>query len=477
MILVGNQRSGARDLAAHLLKDENEHVSVYELRGFVANDLTGALREVEAVSRGTRCKQYLFSLSLNPPPSEQVRTEAFEAAINRAEDRLGLNGQPRAVVFHEKEGRRHAHAVWSRIDAEQMKAVQLSFTRTKLQELSRELYLEHGWELPQGMTDRTRRDPRNFSLDEWQQCQRRGHDPREIKTAIQDAWAMSDSKDALAHALEERGFQLARGDRRGFVALDHNGEPYSIAKYAGIKTKEVRDRLGRESELLSVDNAKDRIARGMIPTMERLRLEAQDKDHAQKKAFEAERQALTQRQRAERELIHRQLEARHWEEARQRQSRFRPGLKGIWDHLRGEHRRIAEQNMREAYDCHLRDRAQRDGLILRHLDQRNALTDKREQERKRLDEVQRQLLANQQRYEAMRMASSRPAFEKARQPQAPPAQARGSAAENSAHPAHQVGTRHIASSHQNSLSRLRKARDSRNSQSARDRDGGPDYSR
>ena len=39
MILHGNQRGGARDLALHLLKDENEHVEVHELRGFVSDNL------------------------------------------------------------------------------------------------------------------------------------------------------------------------------------------------------------------------------------------------------------------------------------------------------------------------------------------------------------------------------------------------------------------------------------------------------
>ena len=117
MILVGNQRGGARDLAQHLLKEENDHVELHELRGFSSETLHGALNEAHAVSQGTRCKQFLFSLSLNPPKNERVSTDAFERAINQAEARLGLNGQPRAVVFHEKEGRRHAHAVWSRIKA------------------------------------------------------------------------------------------------------------------------------------------------------------------------------------------------------------------------------------------------------------------------------------------------------------------------------------------------------------------------
>ena len=113
MILVGNQRGGAKDLAQHLLKQENEHVDVHELRGFVSGNLTGALNEAYAISRATRCKQFLFSLSLNPPPDAQVSSQDFEQAISKVEDKLGLKDQPRAIVFHEKEGRRHCHAVWS----------------------------------------------------------------------------------------------------------------------------------------------------------------------------------------------------------------------------------------------------------------------------------------------------------------------------------------------------------------------------
>ena len=116
MILVGNQRGGARDLALHLMKPENEHVAMHELRGFASDDLREALMEAEALSKGTRCHQFLFSMSFNPPGHERVATEDFERAINEAEERLGLSGQPRAIVFHEKEGRRHAHAIWSRID-------------------------------------------------------------------------------------------------------------------------------------------------------------------------------------------------------------------------------------------------------------------------------------------------------------------------------------------------------------------------
>ena len=42
--------------------------------------------------------------------------------------------------MHEKEGRRHAHVVWSRIDADEMKAINLPHFKVKLRDLSRDLY-------------------------------------------------------------------------------------------------------------------------------------------------------------------------------------------------------------------------------------------------------------------------------------------------------------------------------------------------
>src|SRR5688572_29546653 len=127
MILNGNPRGSAKEMAQHLLKAENEVVQVYELRGFVSRDLFGAFNEAYALSRGTKCDEFLYSLSLNPPPSAKISNAEFMAAIDECEKRLKLSGQPRAVVFHEKNGRRHCHVVWSRIDAETMTARHQSF--------------------------------------------------------------------------------------------------------------------------------------------------------------------------------------------------------------------------------------------------------------------------------------------------------------------------------------------------------------
>ncbi len=141
MILKGSHRAGGQNLATHLMKlDDNEHMRVHELRGFASDNLHGAFKEAEAISRATRCTQYLFSLSLNPPEGQSAVEAAFTDALDRIEKKLGLEGQPRAVVFHEKEGRRHAHCAWSRIDGNTLTARPLPFFKNRLMEISRELY-------------------------------------------------------------------------------------------------------------------------------------------------------------------------------------------------------------------------------------------------------------------------------------------------------------------------------------------------
>lgn len=405
MILVGSQRGGASNLAAHLLKDENEHVEVHEIRGFASENLKGALNEAYAMSRGTRAKQFLFSLSLNPPPEERVETGVFEDAIARAEEKLGLSGQPRAIVFHEKEGRRHAHAVWSRIDATEMKAISISYSKLRLRDVSRELYLEHGWKMPRGLINSQERDPKNFTLAEWQQAKRIGKDPRAIKTDFQDCWAVSDSKAAFVQALQERGYKLGRGDRRGFVAVDHQGREFAVAKWAGVKTRQVRERLGNEKELPALAEVKQQFAEDMIPALQRMKRSQGNEYSRRKEQFEVQRLELVSNQQAERQHFMHAQERRQQAEAIERQSRFRTGLKGFWDKLRGEHSRIQQQNQGEAYQALMRDRQEKDALIFRQLEQRNALQQTRTQNLEEFIQQRRDLRSDLRQYKAMQPES------------------------------------------------------------------------
>ena len=378
MILNGNQRGGAKDLALHLEKDENEHVDVHELRGFMSQNLMGALNEIYAISQGTKCSRFMYSLSLNPPKDATVPVADFMNAIERAEKKLGLTGQPRAIVFHEKEGpggmRRHCHVVWSRINTQEIKAIPMPYDYDRLRELSRELFLEHGWTMPLGLVNSKERDPRNFTLAEWQQAKRIGKDPRAIKTAIQDAWAISDSKAAFVHALEERGYSLARGDKGRFVAVDIHGEVYSIRQQIkGIRVKQLRQRLGDEKALPSVEQAQYKIANDMLPVLRRFKEELRTEVKSQTEDAKHALAELVAKQRAERQAFVQKLAMRAQQEAVARQARFRKGFKGIWDRLRGEHKRIAQENERDYRRCVERDAKEKDQFIALQLAQRRMI--------------------------------------------------------------------------------------------------------
>ncbi|MFC3706257.1 relaxase/mobilization nuclease domain-containing protein [Devosia honganensis] len=363
MILVGSQRGGAGNLARHLLNEkDNDHVTVHELRGFTARDLHGAFEEAHAISLGTNCKQFLFSLSFNPPKDVAVDVTALLAAAERAEEKLGLSGQPRAVVIHEKNGRRHAHVVWSRIDAQEMKAVNLPHFKNRLNSLSKDLFLEHGWQLPDGYKENGWKNPLNFTLAEWQQAKRLDLDPREIKQVFREAWAHSDGQQSFKAALEESGFFLARGDRRGFVALDIHGEVYSVARMAGIKTKDLNARLGSPDALPSVNEVKADTHRRMSSRLrEHLKTIRAEQQQALTPLVE-QRQKLVAQHRAERTTLEQGQERRWKAEAQERQQRLRTGLMGVVDFFTGRAAAMRRQNEREAFQCFARDRAQKEAL-------------------------------------------------------------------------------------------------------------------
>lgn len=374
MISVGSQRAAPGQLAAHLLNDrDNDHVTVEEIRGFVANDLHGAFHEAHAVSKGTRCRQFLFTCSLNPPKGANASVQDLRDAADRAEKALGLTGQPRVIVIHEKQGRRHAHVVWSRIDANEMKAINLPFFKTRLNELSRELYLEHGWELPEGYRTNGWKNPLNFTMGEWQQSKRLGHDPREVKQLFRDALQRSDNLPSLRHALEERGYFLAKGDRRGFIALDIQGEAFAVARWAGVKTKDLAARLGEPDKLPSVGEVRTQIRQRMSERLRGFIREDREVQAAELKPLAMEREAMVTVQTKDRaRVISGQVE-RLRRETRERAGRFRRGLPGVWDLLTGKTAATRRENEREAQDGKLRDREEREALVAAQLAQRREL--------------------------------------------------------------------------------------------------------
>ncbi|MEM6890773.1 MAG: relaxase/mobilization nuclease domain-containing protein [Pseudomonadota bacterium] len=382
MILKGAQRGAAKQLAIHLLNEfENDHVEVHEVSGFLSEDITGAFKEVQAVAKGTRCKQPFFSVSLSPPLGASVTIEQFEDAVERIAVANGLTGQPRAIVFHEKDGRRHAHAVWSRIDADTMTAKNLPHFKNRLMAISRDLYFEHQWKMPPGLRDRSVKSPANVTLAEWQAAKRRGKNAVDQKKLIQQCWATSDSQVGFQAALGEHGYILAKGDRRGHVIVCHDGEVFAVTRATGLKTKYVRGRLGELKALPSVADAIAQHARDVRRQFIRMAGDARSELATQRAKLDAERTQMIGRHRNERDLLQ-QGQAKRWKrESATRAGRFKNGLRGLWQRLIGETRQIEEQNAKEAFEALQRDRRQRQQMIDLQLRERHSMENERAENR------------------------------------------------------------------------------------------------
>jgi hypothetical protein len=240
---------------------DNDHVEVLDLRGSVAQDLHGAFMEWFAQARGTKCQKYLYSLSINPDRRQGgLSPEQYLDFVSRVEKRLGLTSQPRAIVLHvkrDKEGvqRPHWHAVWSRIDTDKMRAVQIAHDRMTLRRVTQEFARDHGITLPRSM-----RDEKSFvgtfneqarSAVKWtekQQQERSGISREQHAEAITDCWRRTTDARSFVAELEKHDYFLARGETRqtAYVVIDILGEVHSLARRIdGVRTKGIRERLGQ----------------------------------------------------------------------------------------------------------------------------------------------------------------------------------------------------------------------------------------
>ena len=160
---------------------------------------------------------------------------------------MGLTGQPRAIVVHEKKDREHCHVVWLRVNAETMTAIRADHNFRKHEIVARELEREFGHQRVQGAhieRDGKPRPERAPSHAEMQQAERTKIKPEEARAHITGLWRATKTGQEFEKALDDSGWKLARGDRRDFVVIDPKGGTHSLARRIdGATVKDVRARL------------------------------------------------------------------------------------------------------------------------------------------------------------------------------------------------------------------------------------------
>jgi len=266
MIAKGTTHNNGAKLAAYLTTAKpNERAQLWQLCGFAAGNIRDAFRDVHVMAAATKCEKPFMHVQVRNPEGETLTCRQWEIIANRIEAKLGMTGQPRAIAFHTnlKTGHEHMHVAWSRIDEDTLTARPVPFFKLRLKETAREL--EESLGLTRVRNERAGPITYGPTRAQEEQGRRLGVDIHEVRGIIRECWERSDSGAAFQAALAERGFVLAKGERRDFLVIDQEGGMHALGKrILGVSAAETRERLADldRYRLPSVEQARQQIRDG-----------------------------------------------------------------------------------------------------------------------------------------------------------------------------------------------------------------------
>lgn len=260
MVIKGSPRCNGVQLAMYLLDAErNEQVDILAINHPDRDNLHQALADMQDMTdTGQRGTKGLYHAQISPAIGYDMNEDQWRDCAKVLGQELGLEGQPHALVLHEKEGRIHAHVVWQRTDPDSLTLISDSNNYAAHERAARQLENMFGHERIEGPHTGKIKDDKSYSAAELEQGERASLSPAERKAQLTDLWKRSDSGQAFTAALNENGYVLARGDKRGMVIVDEHGEVHSLARQInGVKTKEIEQRLDHidKSKLPNVTDA------------------------------------------------------------------------------------------------------------------------------------------------------------------------------------------------------------------------------
>ena len=320
MYSKGTPHNNGPNLAKYLITESEgiECAEVVELRGFAADNIYDALALGQLMASGTRCQNPFFHAYIRLPAGEALSREQWRYTADRIERQLGFKNQPRAIVFHLKDGDEHMHLVWSRIGKD-MKAIDPGLYKNKLKEISRVLEKELG--LKQIGNER---DPdektKAASRPEFEESRRLKTNLKAIRETIRECWDMSDNGRSFTASLEEKGLILAQGDERDFVIVDHAGGIHALSKrITGAAMKDSRNRLADldRKKLPDVDQAR---------SMQRERGKKSMPDQEGLEAEERKKKAIDREEEQKQEAIEKEEDRKREEGEKEENRKLQAGL-------------------------------------------------------------------------------------------------------------------------------------------------------
>jgi hypothetical protein len=244
---------------------------------------------MERMGKATRGEKVLYHAQINPNPGEPMWKGDWIRSADILAEKLGMEGQPRVIVFHLKEGylegaREHAHVVFQRTDVEKGRLISDSHNYRKHEAASRQIERELGHE-PVPTVDRgtsyTQEEARKASqLPAPTELVRRegsarvtyvpdgqygplrsgrGANPKEVRAFVTTAYQRARGPEEFRDYLWAAKLQIAIGERRAYSLIDEFGNDYTLARMVqGARTSDLKRFLGPvQEELLRQQEVQD----------------------------------------------------------------------------------------------------------------------------------------------------------------------------------------------------------------------------
>ncbi len=240
MIIYGNRRGNAKQLAEHLLKtEENESVKIVDINGFSfhapsGKNLEKALNRMERQGYAKGNAINLYHVFFAPMPGETLKPEQVKFMMQYYAMRQGLEDHQFVVVEHWKKGKQHFHAAFNVTNSVTGNNAALKYDGKRNRVISREIEKILGLSSPSPKG----KAPKHADM---QRGKRGGLDPRAMTAEVTQIFNQSETGAEFVKKLAAAGYDMARGRNGSLVLVDKQGDIHGLLRrIKGVRLVNLR---------------------------------------------------------------------------------------------------------------------------------------------------------------------------------------------------------------------------------------------
>lgn len=191
---------------------------------------------------------YSFSLAWHPeqkPDKQTMLDAAFETL-----GLLRLEEHEAVMVAHKDTAHPHVHVICNLVNPENGKKAVMSYDRLTMSQWAEKTERNDGEILCEQRVINNEQRRLNRDYNKMFALVKHKEQKLEMSAQIQELYERSDNAQSFQASLEDSGYTLAKGDRRGFVLVDSAGEIYALSRQLkGQRAKDIKTRLHDIGEL------------------------------------------------------------------------------------------------------------------------------------------------------------------------------------------------------------------------------------